>query len=222
MTPASATPNSGPYSVQTPPGSWVAALLARSGPQSLHMGLHYRNADRGNAVLHLAWENRLEVIWDLGGLYAVPDVDAMRLRQVAWRCTLVARRSRQPIPYALVWSGATFDQQGRLALNGTAHGLTCATFVLALFASDGIALVDDLSWPPRPGLAKALATQAAAMGYPEIGARIADEAAAGAKRILPQEVFGACTLPNPPVPFGEAAAAGHSAVELLHKLPANL
>jgi hypothetical protein len=100
----------------------------------------------------------------------------------------------------------------------TRHGLTCATFVLAVFHQAGLPLVRYDSWPVnRPGdaewqesIVNLLERTGAA---PEHIAKVKTEI--GAVRYRPEEVAGAATSVSIPAEF---PSASERAQEILLKL----
>ena len=204
----------------TPPPQWLAVLLDRTPHGNLHLGLHYRLPTGESAAVHHGWQDPLQQEWDLHGLYAVPAVDDIRLRTLALRCGLVAKRYKTTaIKYAMCWRGSSFDRTGALILGPGEQGLTCATFVLALFKSDNFDLIDLATWPDRPELAAELAQMAVRIPPAEVAQNLAAEAASGVVRILPEEVFGAALHARPPVQFAQAQAAGSASVARLDAVP---
>lgn len=213
---AQGQPTSGKFSAATPPQVRLAVLLARTSHDNLHLGLHYLRPAGHAAAVHHGWQGPLDQNWDWNGLFALPPLDDLRLRTLALRCGLVAKRyETAEIKYAMCWRDSSFDATGRLILGPGEQGLTCATFVLALFKSDNFDLIDVANWPDRPELAQALARMAVRIPPAEVANRVIAEAAAGGVRILPEEVFGACRLDALPANFAEAEAAGFRAVAQL-------
>lgn len=195
----------------------VAVLLCRpSGPRSLHAGLVYRKQG-GTVAIHLGWQDALSDSWPWPFVWAVPPEDPIRLRQVSARCRLIWQEflKHRRMPYGLAWGGSRFTPRGELALAGGATGLTCATFVLGVFKSVGLDVVDEQDWPIRTDETLGFIERLAPFPPVEVAQRMADEARAGAKRITPDEVLGACTLPALPGRFPETSAAAAVALALL-------
>lgn len=60
------------------------------------------------------------------------------------------REGHHIIPYGFRYlEFATIDSQGQLTLGAHGSGLTCATYVLTLFHSNGFDLIDISNWPSR-------------------------------------------------------------------------
>lgn len=64
-------------------------------------------------------------------------------------CRRIIKRNQNSIPYGLLYKGGTFTNEGLLTLSDEENGLTCATFVLAVFSSCGINLINLSNWPIR-------------------------------------------------------------------------
>lgn len=119
----------------------------------LHCGIAYKSEGQANA-LHLAWHYDLrdqpaQSLYSHGYYFTLPSIDIIRQRVIAAKCRRISRAKEQEIPYGLLYEGATFDNDGILRLGGNEHGLTCATFVMAVYASCGITLCDYAAWPAR-------------------------------------------------------------------------
>jgi hypothetical protein len=114
----------------------VAAVLCRiPDRRNLHLGLLFRGSDESCQVMHLGWEDALHNTWTWTRLWASPDAEPENLVAIAALCRLIRKRFQDSgkFPYALHDLDASFDGAGRLVLAEGAHGLTCATFVLAVF-----------------------------------------------------------------------------------------
>lgn len=194
----------------------AAAILARTPHGNLHAGLVYL---RGGAIqfLHLAWQDTLNDHWPLGGVWACPMVEPERLESVAAMCRLVWKeyeRSRR-FPYALRFDGTSFDPSGRLVLGHGARGLTCATFILAVLSSVGIILVDEGSWPTRKAEDERFLEVLSRFATADHMAILRQEISDGVRRIWPDEVLGACTVPSLPAAFEVARHAADAALAVL-------
>jgi len=143
-----------PLTAGSPPTS-DAAVFVHEGPIGAHVGLVYRTATSGlHRLLHQAWHYdthddtiadwsvvaRASLWWVIPGLdpYELAD-----LRMAAMR-TANGLMERQ-IPYAMDRKDAAIDSEGVVDLRASL-GLTCATFVLLLFESANLQLIDAASW----------------------------------------------------------------------------
>lgn len=119
-------------------------IISHVGGGQLHCGIAYKSENQANA-LHLAWHYDLrdqpaESLYSHGYYFTLPSIDTIRQRVIAAKCHRISQAKDQGIPYGLLYEGATFDDDGILRLEGNEHGLTCATFVMAVYASCGITL----------------------------------------------------------------------------------
>jgi hypothetical protein len=123
--------------------------------RTLHTGILYVNEAGEWRALHLEWHHRLveQAAGEVSPKASIAVVDLPRERAVvlAEMCSLVWEKFKtgRSLPYALRWTKAGFAQDGRVALAGGQVGFTCATFVLALFDSAGLSLVQTETWPQR-------------------------------------------------------------------------
>jgi hypothetical protein len=103
-------------------------------------------------LLHLAWHHRLRnEAPNLDFAWVVSSLLPERAMQVAAQCRKIARKyEKHGIPYALKYQDTRFARTAELLLGGTEHGLTCATFVLAVFRAVGVELLELENWPARP------------------------------------------------------------------------
>jgi len=127
---------------------FAAIAISAVSPTQRHIGLLHRDSS-SVLLLHLAWHHDLRnhspgpnYIW------ISPRVPSRRLRHVAAKCRQVWRANPDGIPYAFSPPNDCFDANtGAYLLGPTGHGLTCASFVLAVFESVGLRLVDQETWP---------------------------------------------------------------------------
>lgn len=198
----------------------VAVAVCAVDEQQRHVAILHREGGRLNR-LDLAWHFRLRNERFDSSRYLWIDVPIDRLRAVAVaaKCRQVWRANRHGrIPYGFSPPTDCFDHRALAYLVGrTRHGLTCASFVLAVFHKAGVRLVDYESWPvDRPGDRE----------WQEMVIRKLEDAGAdeshihalrsdiGAVRFRPEEVAAAAT--QPPCGFDVAVEV---AQEIVEKLP---
>lgn len=119
--------------------------------EQFHCGISYE-LDKGFKVLHLAWHHHLEFTEDSNEFthWIKPNIHEIRQKMISTKCRRIKNNlHKMPVPYALLYDQTTFNQEGILMLGENEHGLTCATFVLAVFNSCGIKLIDTEHWPIR-------------------------------------------------------------------------
>lgn len=130
---------------------WVGICISPVNAEQRHLGIIYRDADNDNRLfhIHLQWHCRLTNEAEFPqGLWADPFIHERRLRQVAAMCRKVWRENGKSIPYAFSSPDGMFDPiTGRILLAGTQYGLTCASFVLAVFLACGLRIVELDAWP---------------------------------------------------------------------------
>jgi hypothetical protein len=202
-----------------------AAIAVRSvDPQQRHLGILHRVSGSGDVMLmHLAWHCDLKNIPPKKTyLWIDPAIPTPRLRQVAAMCRKVWRSNGPSVPYAFSPPNDCFDQAtGQYLLGPTRFGLTCATFVLAVFHAAGLRLIEYESWPEdRPGdiewqrkiLAALRRTQTATPDHIR-----SVESEVGGVRYRPEEVAGAATVSPLPAEFTAAVERGQ---EILVRLEA--
>lgn len=198
----------------------AAAVICRTEHGNLHAGvLHFASSGQA-AVLNLAWQDNLRYEWSWPKLWAAPDVEPEILVSVAGMCRLIwdeFTKTRE-FPYGLRFSNTSFDTAGRLKLGPGARGLTCATFVLAVFDSVGVRLVDESDWPVRSDDDREYLKFVGSFATPEHFQLLQREVEDGCKRIQPQEVVGAC-LCSLPAKFQPSAQAGERALQKLAIAP---
>jgi hypothetical protein len=222
---------------------WIAIALSEPDPaiDQRHLGVLYRDGAAPEQVmlLHLAWhhnvrrEERLkpECVW------IEPDVEPEQKQVLTQVCTVVAdkyAKKRRSIKYALRYTDGRFDPANGEFLTEEGTGLTCATFVLALFASYGVSLVQAEEWLTERSEERAksdkdwqehvltkLREYRASRRNPEdvaeLDAHIAVVEADNSPcaRFRPEEVAAAGTSPDLPVGFAYADPVGRAIVDKL-------
>ena len=180
-----------------------------------HIGvLHREDASNAVLLLHLGWHHELRNVHANGRyLWVDPALPTRRLRQVAAVCRKVWRGNNAALPYAFSPPSDCFDEQsGRYLLGPTRRGLTCATFILAVFEAAGISLVKYEAWPKnRPGDSEWQkqiigALRRTPSATPEHIKAVEEEI--GSARYRPEEVAGAATTNPLPADFPLAAERG--------------
>jgi hypothetical protein len=200
-------------------GHFVVLLIGEPAVDQRHVGI-WHCAEAGEPrVLHLAWHCRLEneaIVPQYFAFWVDPRFPLTRLRQVASYCRRVWRKNEAGgIPYAFSQPNAALDPAtGAILLGPTVFGLTCASFVLAVFASAGMPLLDCTTWiAEREGdrqwqeeIVEKLAEHAEAVHIQHIKSEI------GTVRFRPEDVAAATILAPPPAVFESAAPLGQQIV----------
>lgn len=68
--------------------------------------------------------------------------------QIPVICEAIAEKQTL-LNFGITYNNSTFDKEGNLLLQTSDYGLTCATFVLSIFESAGITLINLDSWKSR-------------------------------------------------------------------------
>lgn len=204
----------------------VAILLSDPARGQLHCGVVYQYEGAPSAcLLHLAFHARLRLDCPPtsgGFLWVAPPIDELRVDAVAVLCERIWKR-RQSIPYGVLYDGGQFTRDGVLELGAAAHGLTCATFVMHVFRSAGIELLEWAAWPIRTTDAEW--HQQIVSELENFRIRFPDEISEehiknvrgelGCARFRPEEVTGACSSTQFPASFDFTVAAGRQICEVL-------
>lgn len=203
--------------------AFTAVALKQVGRGQYHIGIVHRR-DRGLIdLLHLAWHHDLKNEPLRPGFVVVdPDLSPPRARSVAAMCRLVWQRHQSGgLPYGIKYTEGRFDARtADLLLEGQTCGLTCATFVLALYASCAIPLLavdtwktrsDDVAWHRR--VVEILRQTGASLEHLE-----SVEAEVGCARFRPVDVAGGCLVDERPASFEAATTAAVGVLEILRTL----
>lgn len=127
----------------------LAITQLRADPGQRHIGILYRDETGEVVLLHLAWHYKLKSE-PPESTYAWirPLIPSRRSRQVAAFCRMVLKANPNGIPYAFSPASDSIDKQtGKFINRAGGCGLTCATFVLAVFDATGLPLAQYNTWP---------------------------------------------------------------------------
>lgn len=131
----------------------VAIAIAIVHDQQNHVGILYKDDDLNDVKLgHLAWHCMLKESSPSDSyMWIDPLIPTPRARQVAARCRQILRENKKGgIPYAFSPPNDCFDElSGKFLLGKNRVGLTCATFVFAVFDAAGIRLAEYHTWPEQ-------------------------------------------------------------------------
>lgn len=137
------------------PGNVAAlAIFIQPTDDGTHAGILHRDKKR-LWKLHLCWHEMLvsQPCGDNGPCCVQPDLLEEETNDVTAMCRLIHDRLQTgwQIPYAFKFDRNAYfsNVTGELFLPEGA-GLSCSTFVLTVFASAGIHLVDVTDWQKRP------------------------------------------------------------------------
>lgn len=209
----------------------VAVCRIRDGE---HVGVLYRNGDSeparaGFRLLHLAWHFDLRDEEFLGGyLVVVPSLSPVDSQVVAGLCRRVAKlRALNRIPYAFgLARDAGFDpDSGEWLFDGQGVGLSCSTFVTALFRSAFNPIIETSNWPTASEEDKRRHLQLLELTErskdPSVRERARDlRANLNASRVRPAHVAGACLEEALPAGYADCEANRWFIEEILARVRA--
>lgn len=209
-------------------GEVFGVVVTRDGDGPVHSGIVFRRPGGmgAPAYLHVKWDKLVGGSWTMAGIWTTPNdgSDDMRdrLASASELADQILRQHRgrgAGLPYGIGWRGSTFawGPGGTVMLRtapGT-FGLTCATLVLAVCKYAGVDLIAEETWEPRPDRDRELVLLAERFGPPGLAAQFLAEIAAGARRIRPEEMVGACCCVPLPAGFADVQPLAASVLGLL-------
>ena len=215
----------------------VAVAVCRMPQGHTHSGVLYRHTNGRLCLVHLRWDCDLahEVFdgvnhrWDGGvardlfeGSYAwvIPDLLPEEMDDVRAVCRDLVRRM-PTIHYSFLFDPeATLNPQTSEVVSAIApYGLTCSTFVLAVFNSAQVQMVHLTGWQSRPDDHRWYAALLRYLGKTGVDpvhiARI--QSNVQCLRVRPEEVAGACLASRDNIPAGydHCEPAGRDVLRLL-------
>lgn len=136
------------------PGSCPPAAVAVWLPDGSHTGVVFTDENDKLRIIHLAshFDLRCEEVrhGKLGWVLPAGSIPRERLELVAAMCERIwVRCQESKLPYGFRYNASRFHENGELELGTDECGLTCATFVLAVYQSVGLELLQLSSWPNR-------------------------------------------------------------------------
>jgi hypothetical protein len=121
------------------------------GTNARHVGLLYKIEKSPAFICHLAWHCMLlNELPDTSYAWIQSELDETNRQVIALAVAAMAERNDVKISYSTIYEGIYFKKGTLTYTRGQpADGLTCATFVLEIFATFGIDLLERSSWPRR-------------------------------------------------------------------------
>jgi len=211
---------------ETSPFITIALKKIENYPNQRHIGILHKRIDRNPSMLHLVWHHKL-INNDLDSIVKenyyviIPiNLDPESGRALAGLCRRIIKRNPQ-IPYGIIFEGSNFSKDGILRLGKRSHGLTCATFVMAVFASFGKDLLREDEWILRKQdiawHSSIIKTLEETKSYHDISdehiMNIRKEI--GCVRFRPEEVAASMLNKTIPVSFKFASEVGAKIVEMI-------
>ena len=116
-----------------------------------HLALLYRETGGADWLLHFGWHNKLNHERWNQHYHWVPfrNLNSEVLDGLQDIASILAKKpANQKIPYSVIYEPRQyFDHSWDYISQKDGHGLTCATFLLAVFRRWGLQLIDEESWP---------------------------------------------------------------------------
>jgi hypothetical protein len=135
--------------------SQLGIAVGESEPGQLHCGIVYKRDDQ-SIILHLLWHHTLGRDTNMSQFYnylyvEINSLTEERIEAISSMCEVINyRHHARQIPYGIVYTYGTKFENGLVSLDQRVTcGLTCATFILSVFNSAEIKLIDIKSWRPR-------------------------------------------------------------------------
>jgi len=186
------------------------AIKAYQGGRFMHVGLVYVRRSGEIYLAHLASHNEAldepvpndeGYFWDDCEWLADPELDSLRdlIANFVELCAVT-----KEIPYGPDPLGSGFDPQGRYIRTDVRAGLTCATYISAMFAGIGFPVVDLSTWISRPDDKTWWSAMTAMLGRQHPERTLELEGLEVGFRLRPNEVAVATASPDAPINFHQA------------------
>lgn len=173
--------------------------------KQFHCGISF-DLNSNEKVLHLRTHN--DLVCDNGldnfQCWIKPHIHMLIQEQMSILCNIIKNRGNQGknVSYGFLYDGsAQYSNVGQLTFSSNMSGLTCATFVLTIFHSCGVDLIDVNTWPVRSSdiswqhkIWKLLCGLAQRIGIPGLFKHLESEL--GSPRFRPEEVAVSSALYN--------------------------
>lgn len=131
-------------------GVGVAIARPDSRYEQQHIGLLFIDADGQPKFLHLAWHYQLNKDSpDDNYLWLDTALDSINKVHLATFCASIFESNPNGIPYGVCIDGASFSEEGFFIAEEKYAGMTCATFVINVFHSQGFLIIDSEKWAVR-------------------------------------------------------------------------
>jgi hypothetical protein len=209
--------------------TYLVIALKEVNKDQRHIGIIHKQQKGDPSLLHLEWHCILSnsdlptIIADDYFAYIPPYIDVERARTIAGLCRQINDRKPE-IPYGIVFDQSRFSEDGLLHLGDRSHGLTCATFVIAVFLSAGIDLLKEEGWPHRDEDDVWHDHIVYALEHTKFDYGISDEhienikSERGCTRFRPEEVAASLSIEETPADFDYASRTGLMFIDCMRKL----
>jgi len=182
----------------------VAVAIRRQPEGHTHTGVIFREKSQLSLV-HLQWDLDLSFeVFDGTYSWVIPELLAEEINDIRALCRKIGE-FRPAIHYGFRFDPeATLDKDTALLISDKApYGLTCSSFVIAIFKSAEVPLVQADTWTEREDDARWYSKLLRAMGRTGVDPEHIKKVENDVKvvRIRPEETAGACLEKAYPVDF---------------------
>lgn len=209
---------------ETPADQFPTVAVLVHHPQPDHCGVLFSVSQDEVRMLHLAWHKDLrnDPVADKPMqkyAWVSPNLSRERaLALVAWCRRIWKRHEKRGLAYGLRFDATIFHQTGEVRWGTDEVGLTCATFVLAVFRAARIELLRLGDWPEpdEHDRARQRALVQSLRNDPQVPrdhCDALDREVGMVSRYRPVQVAGACSVSSWPCSFSEATSAANLVID---------
>lgn len=175
----------------------------------LHVGLLHKPDDKSAQILHLQTHLDLKNEVPTNDYRWIQvDLDDLNRRAIVGLCEAIAS-TQAKIPYGFAFNGTYFSATGNFLEHGLGKGLTCATFIMAVFRTLHFEILKVSEWQSRDGDVE---WQTEMVGYlrRKHGELLAGIVAShiGDPRFRPEEAAAGAVSADRPLSFDDASRLG--------------
>jgi len=195
------------------------AIRTIGGARQIHIGLLYKTENTEALVLNLRAHLDLRNEKPTSHYRWIQvELHEINRRMLVGLCRLIAEKSKT-VPFGFTYNGLYFTQAGAYITRDLGHGLTCGTFVMAVFATYNIPLLKIGEWPPASVEDQRWQTGQIRIIQGQRGAFLANAIAEhlGEPRFRPEEVTAGAISADRPLGYKKAAGLGRRIVRDLLK-----
>jgi len=207
----------------------LAVAISRPRPslKQQHAGIIFRDDAGELKLLDLQWHYSLSLAPPTDSfVWLDVPLDDISKTHLATICQVIADLNKEEgIPYSISTEGASILHTGEFFGKHLHSGFTCATFVLAIFESQGFRVVDYRNWISRPSDKKwqlqIIQNLQRSGATPEYIAGQVKQLSSGADRFRPEEVCAAISVGSWPAGYEETKEPAAEVLEYTIKHATN-
>ncbi|RVU30233.1 hypothetical protein [Neptunomonas marina] len=130
-----------------PENEGISIAIMSYGLRQQHVGIYFKVDGDQLRLLHQPW-HRDVLIGDPSNKYLWLDValDPDNQTHMATMCEMIGGMNPDGIPYSICNRGTSFSALGVYEAEHAYAGLTCATFVMRVFESNGFPIINEDDW----------------------------------------------------------------------------